>query len=331
MKYYTDNIGDEIQSLAASRFLPHVNYYVSREHINTFHSAGHEKVKMILNAWYMHNPKNFPPSEDIDPLLVSMHFTPSMQRKITKNRPSRDYLISHGPVGCRDKSTMRFLLEHNIPAYFSGCLTTTLMPNEKLRQKREAEYILCVDVPDEIYNAVASRAAKLVIRLTKNFSVSFDSMSRFELAKIMLYTYHNASAVVTGNLHTSLPCLAFGTPVCLIDPPQYDGRFDGLNEWLFHCSEKDFIGGNFYDINTPPENPEKFIPFRDSLLEKCRAFTGFDSGRSLFEDDYKPDLFSMLSMMANSNIKRVIDQMGGRYLLQAALRKLMHKLLPSFF
>ncbi|MBR4196031.1 MAG: hypothetical protein IKQ95_04895 [Synergistaceae bacterium] len=310
-----------------------MDYYIFREKMNEFRSNDHEKVKMILNAWYMFCPENFPPSEDIDPLLLSMHFAEKIRRKIEKSRRARDYLISHGPVGCRDESTMKFLLENSIPAYFSGCLTTTLIPNENLRKKREAEYILCVDVSDEVYDYVSQRAEKPVYRLTKNFSPMFGSKSRFEIAKIMLYTYHNAYAVITGNLHTAMPCLAFGTPVCLIDKKKYDGRFDGTEEWVRHCPEQEFLGGGFYDFNTPPDNPEKFIPFRDSLAEKCRAFTGFDSGRSLFEDDYRPDLFSLLSMMAESyeGSRRVILRTPGKYLLKIGVKKLLHKVLPSVF
>ena len=76
LKYSSQNIGDEIQSVAAMRFLPKIDYYCHRERLDQFHlpeeQAG-QKLKLIMNAWWMWQPKHFPPSEDIDPLLVSMH------------------------------------------------------------------------------------------------------------------------------------------------------------------------------------------------------------------------------------------------------------------
>lgn len=40
------------------------------------------KVKMIMNAWYMDIPENFPPSEDITPLYVSIHINSTIVDKI---------------------------------------------------------------------------------------------------------------------------------------------------------------------------------------------------------------------------------------------------------
>ena len=326
MKYLPSNIGDEIQSIAAQRFLPHIDYYVNREHLNEFHTDNHSGIKMILNGWFMHNPDNFPPSDDIDPLPVSIHLCHENRDRLIMNGTSRDYLIQHGPVGCRDKSTMKFLLEHDIPAYFSGCMTTTLMPNMKLKSKRSDEYVLCVDVSDEIYARVKEQSRKPVFRITKKI-IQSDSMKRFKTAKIMLFLYHQASAVITMNLHTALPCLAFGTPVCLIDQEKYDGRFDGLDELLVHCSKHDFMNRGFYDINNPPDNKDSFIDMREKLIETCRTFTGFDADVPTLEDDYQPDMFSLLELL--SMYRRAVNTIGGRRLLKEAMRKLIHKFFPS--
>ena len=52
MKYsYTTNLGNEIQSIAARRFLPKIDYYIEHEKLNLFQNQ--EKVKMILNGWYL--------------------------------------------------------------------------------------------------------------------------------------------------------------------------------------------------------------------------------------------------------------------------------------
>ncbi|MBQ7665762.1 MAG: polysaccharide pyruvyl transferase family protein [Synergistaceae bacterium] len=325
MKYTTSNIGDEIQSIAAQRFLPHIDYYIDREYLNSFHNDNHEKAKIILNGWFMDIPDNFPPSDEIFPLLVSMHLYHGNREKLIMNGAVRDYLIHHGPVGCRDKSTMNFLLEHDVPAYFSGCMTTTMIPNMKLKRRRENEYILCVNVKDEVYAHVKEKARRPVFRITKKY-IQSDSMKRFKWAKMMLFMYHQASSVITMNLHTALPCLAFGTPVCLIEQEKYDGRFDGLDDLLFHCSEHEFING-FYDIDNPPANKDSFIDMRNSLVETCRAFTGFDAGVPTLEDDYAPDMLSLLDIL--SMYGRAVNYEGGRRLLKEVLKKAIHKFFPS--
>ena len=58
----TTNIGDDIQSYAAMKQLPRVDYFIERESLNEFISNDNEKVKTIMNGWYMHNRFCFPPS-----------------------------------------------------------------------------------------------------------------------------------------------------------------------------------------------------------------------------------------------------------------------------
>ena len=59
--YYkdTDNIGDDIQTYAQERFLPKVDYLIDRENLESFVPNKKEKVKLIMNAWYIHDIFNF--------------------------------------------------------------------------------------------------------------------------------------------------------------------------------------------------------------------------------------------------------------------------------
>lgn len=50
--YSTGNVGDDIQSLAARRFLPQVDYMVNRDYMNDFHLDTDEEIKLIMNGWY---------------------------------------------------------------------------------------------------------------------------------------------------------------------------------------------------------------------------------------------------------------------------------------
>lgn len=115
------NIGDYIQSVAADQFM-HATELVDREHLHEYHG---EKVKVILNGWFMHYPENFPPSQDIVPLFISFHLRPCMAETLL-TPATIAYMKAHGPVGCRDRTTMSILEAHGVPAYFSSCLTLTL-------------------------------------------------------------------------------------------------------------------------------------------------------------------------------------------------------------
>jgi hypothetical protein len=72
----TNNIGDEIQSLAARQFLPRVDYFVDRERTNSFRAPHPAPVWGIMNGWFCHHSQNWPPSESISPFFVSMHIVP---------------------------------------------------------------------------------------------------------------------------------------------------------------------------------------------------------------------------------------------------------------
>ena len=335
MKYMSLNIGDEIQSIAAKRFLPHIDDYVFRERLNSFRTASAfksepvQKFKIILNGWYMHVPQNFPPSIAIEPLLISMHFDKNIRRFILNKAENVNYLKEHGPVGCRDIDTMNFLLEHGIPAYHSGCLTLTLTENKIIKASANRDYVLCVDVPDEVIIYVKSKTNKPVYALSKIVNPYVESIERLELAKIYLYMYHNASAVITSNLHTALPCLAMNTSVCLLNNDDRE-RFSGLEELVNHYPQSDFLAGA-YDINNPPENPRDFIAFRDSLINTCRNFTGYDSGKPTLDDKYTPDIISMLHMLQYDyrSMKRAAWFLKGRDLLKAVILKLRDKFFLS--
>jgi len=69
------NLGDEIQSIAARRFLPTVDYVVYRDALNKPLRVDRAAVKLILNGWFTHRPENWPPSAHLDPLITSFHLT----------------------------------------------------------------------------------------------------------------------------------------------------------------------------------------------------------------------------------------------------------------
>lgn len=119
------NIGDYIQTAAQEQFWSKTDMIVDREHLDAVHTENGEKVNLIMNSWWMWNPESFPPSEDINPLFVSMHISPNIADRMLRPE-SVDYLKRYEPIGARDKGTMAILDKFGIKNYFSGCLTLTL-------------------------------------------------------------------------------------------------------------------------------------------------------------------------------------------------------------
>lgn len=315
IKYSSINIGDEIQSVAATRFLPRIDYYVQRERIDEFHSNEHEKVKLIMNAWWMWDYKHFPPSEDIEPMFVSFHLREKIRKKYSDTFMSEKvikYFKSHEPIGCRDIETAKYLQKYGIEAYFSGCLTMTLTPNKKLKE-RGGNYILCVDVPEKMVAEIRKKAEKPVYCVSRMVSPAFTGVERFSVAKYFLYLYHNAACVVTPRLHVALPSVAFETPVCLVGTKTEKdeilsrrGRFAGMEGFFNEVMIEDYLAGKTnFDINNPLHNPGTHVEMRDSLIEKCKKFTGYDRETPLFDDDYNP-LIEMAQLLTYD--KKVIER-----------------------
>ena len=146
--YYkeTENLGDDIQTYVAKRFLPHIDYYIDRESLNCFIPNDKEYVSMIMNGWFLDIKAGWPPSPYINPLLISMHF--SSLDKIDVGEKylqgfGGEYLKEHEPIGCRDTESQK-RLERNCGAktFFSGCMTLTM---NKFDGVEKQDYICLAD------------------------------------------------------------------------------------------------------------------------------------------------------------------------------------------
>lgn len=304
LSYSSINIGDEIQSIAASRFLPRIDKLVHRENICNYKSD--KKTKLIMNAWWMWRPEKFPPSnESIDPLIISMHINKEVRKKFLTKK-TKKYLIEKGPVGCRDKSTMDFLSSNNIPAYFSGCLTLTLEPNKNITRK---DYIVTVDIPEHIVEKIKEKTNRPVYNIHREL-IPNQITKRIDIAKSVLYLYHSAHLVISSRLHVCMPSLALGTPVLMLDTNdnhlRNDGRYEGLDELCNVIKEEDI---DSIDLENPIPNPKKYLEIRKNLIKKCEEFTGFNSNKSCIEEkDVDFYLYKVISALYfGRNYKKYIQ------------------------
>ena len=146
----SENLGDDIQSYAAKRFLPKIDYYIERESLDLFVPNEKEKVKVIMNGWFLHYKYTLFPSPYIDPLYISTHFSSYKTFGIENEyiEVNKDYLKEYEPIGCRDIQTQKLLEKYDIKNYFSGCVTLTIDKFDI--KKTEKDYICCVDVSKKI-------------------------------------------------------------------------------------------------------------------------------------------------------------------------------------
>lgn len=285
--YETENIGDEIQSIAARRFLPHIDEYVNRDEIGTWSPT--EQTKIITNGWFMHPPYQWPPKSDaIDPLLISMYVDQS-DPSVTEaflSEESRSFFSAHGPVGARDLSTMDFLKKNGVDSYFSGCMTLTLQADPGIVSQ---DYVLAVDVPGPVVDMIREKTKRPVIESSPYFDARLNVVDRFELAEYFLYLYQSAHAVVTTRLHAMLPSLALGTPVFLVkDHRKYDpARYAGLDVLVHGATDSEYLEDySLFDVDNPPENMRDYLELRESLIDKASAFTSFNNETSFRTVDF---------------------------------------------
>lgn len=275
----TDNIGDDIQTYAQKRFLPRVDYYVDRESLDTFYPENNatEPVAVIMNAWYMYQKFNWPPSPYIHPLFVSMHISKNDYFGIGTDfldGIGGEYLKQYEPIGARDISTLEILNDKNIEAYLSGCLTLTLQL-DKEKEKNETVYL--VDLSENVESSIKRKfPSENFVSIHHDVDYAKEDISydeRLNRVEVLLGKYQNAKCVITSRLHCALPCLALETPVLMVYEDAFEDRVKTFLPLLHYVEKKDLLNGEWeYDINTPIENKKDYLVIRNQLERLCKQF-----------------------------------------------------------
>lgn len=282
----TANLGDEIQSIAARRFLPRVDELVMRDYIAHHALDDADPLALICNGWFSHRPENWPPPPGIVPLLVSVHLAdPAIPVGPLREPVGRfmlegevaEYLRAWGPVGARDLSTLAQLEAADIPAYFSGCLTLTL---ERTVDDERSEAVLLVDLPDAAVEHIRASTTRELDVVTHRDEGHGRGDERMRRAEHLLERYQRAHCVITSRLHAALPCLAYDTPVLVVRPERDVERFDGLDALFRSVSLGELLdGGAGFDVDDPAPNDLDHLRFRDLLIRTVTTWiTGLERG-----------------------------------------------------
>lgn len=227
MSYSTNNIGDDIQTLAAINFLKKKGIteyiFIDREKLCDYNG---EHVILIMNGWFMHNINKFPPSDKITPIFISVHI--NKEPLISNNI---NYFKKYEPIGCRDTDTVNLFKKYSIDAYFTGCLTLLF---DNFKEKTEKKYLVDVfidgkQIPKIDFDITNYKDYQII----KHNVVKTDTSLKKRLidAEKLLNKYRKAKEVVTTRLHCILPCRAFNTNAIFIHKNyNTDARFSGLKK-----------------------------------------------------------------------------------------------------
>ena len=278
VNFKTRNLGDDMQSYALEKFLPHVDYLIDLENLDSFYTIAGEKVAAFLGGWYLHRKL----------LPISFHLTNREGRGIfTLTDYGAEWLKKISPIGCRDEGTAEFLGVHGVPAYVSGCCTLTIKPFADVVPHGK---IVIADCSKEVIDFVKKNTRKKIVTVSHRYAVDklppevvayaeehdkkdiiptshepelFDEPHekvfykgtwsyRRALMEGLLRFYQGASLVVTGRLHAALPCLAMGVPVLMINGEEklFHYRFSTFTPYVNHTTPKDFISNTLFDNAT---------------------------------------------------------------------------------
>lgn len=187
------------------------------------YSPAPEGTWMLAFGWYAHKlggvRHDLPFPEHLRPIYVSFH----VNRRTLLTTEVIEHLRAHAPIGCRDHSTVDLLLSLDIPAFFSGCLTTTVRyvrPDDTPPRPDDAPTVW-IDRPPAPggLHVTNERNEVRYASLVDNIHTALTSLDDYAS------TY---GRVVTGRLHSYLPARTLGCEVDFVPSNPGDIRFAGL-------------------------------------------------------------------------------------------------------
>lgn len=208
-KFVCKNIGDYIQAVATRQFIDHIDEYIEQEEANSYYPSDGERIKLVMNGWFQWRSENWPPSEYVYPLLISMHISP-LKAESLLTPEGIAFLKKYSPVGCRDYYTKNLLEAHGISAYFSACMTLTLGKDYRVpEEQHKGVYVVdpYFDVPPAksgILTAISAflRHPKAVLKLgSQEFFRVYSPSGFLDRSTSRLRPYYKAALFLAAYSH----------------------------------------------------------------------------------------------------------------------------------
>lgn len=265
----TDNLGDDLVTLAAMQHLPQVDRVLDADALDAPLPGFGDDDRLVLltPGLFLRSSAHWPPEKHIAPVCIGVHISSEDAWGLpvsTLDGAGLNCLNACAPIAARDVRTANRLAQLNIPHTLTGCLSLTLEHPAATRKG-----IVCCDAPEEVVNAIRGfrRDVTVVTHSVSEPSPVFES--RMADAKALLACYASAEMVFTRRLHCAMACLALGTPVLLLYHPEYEdiSRFAPMDAMVRRQPVDDFLRElRLHGMPAPWRNPADVGAIRRILL-----------------------------------------------------------------
>lgn len=239
----TDNLADDLVTLAAMQRLPRVDRVLDADALDAPLSglADDDRLVLLAPGLFLRSSAHWPPEKHMIPVCVGVHMSEEDAWGLplsTLDGAGYDALAACAPIAARDVRTANRLARLNIPHTLTGCLSLTLE-----HPKVERAGIVCCDVPEEVVAAIREFRQDVTSVTHEMNAPSPDFAVRMENARALLTRYASAEMVFTRRLHCAMACLAVGTPVLLLYHPEYEdiSRFAPMDAMVRKQPVEEFI------------------------------------------------------------------------------------------
>lgn len=254
----TDNLGDDLVTLAAMQHLPRVDRVLDADALDTPlpDLQDDDRLALLAPGLFFRSSAHWPPEKHIVPVCIGVHLSEEDAWGLplsTLDGTGYDALLSCAPIAARDLRTASRLAKLNIPHTLTGCLSLTLEHPDVPRKG-----IICCDVPEDVTTLLRTfrQDVTTVTHALSDPSPDFDL--RMKNAQGLLSRYASAEMVFTRRLHCAMACLAVGTPVLLLYHEEYEdiSRFAPMDAMVRKQPVDDFIREvRQHGIPAPWRNP----------------------------------------------------------------------------
>ncbi|HUG63322.1 MAG TPA: polysaccharide pyruvyl transferase family protein [Methylomirabilota bacterium] len=227
--FTTVNLGDDLQGIATSLNLPHVDRIVERDRLATL--SLDERHFCMMQSWFT-KQRLRAPSDAIDPMFFGFCFGgETMQYGLWPR-----YLRAHQPIGARDTRSVELMKNRGVDTFWSGCLTLRMGSFLRPIPREERSGTFMVDVLPDTESAIPDAIKEKAVRISNAVPPMMldDPLARMARIARMCDRLRRAELVITKRLHTALPCVGFGTPTVVFakDRKGNRHRFSGYESFL---------------------------------------------------------------------------------------------------
>ena len=239
----TDNLGDDLVTLAAMQQLPRVDRVLDADTLDAplpgF--AADDRLVLLAPGLFLRSSAHWPPESHIAPVCMGVHLSEEDAWGLplsTLDGAGLDALLACAPIAARDLRTANRLARLNIPHTLTGCLSLTLQHPAVQRSG-----IVCCDAPEEVCDALRTFRTDVTVVTHSMSDPSPDFTQRMADAQALLTRYASAEMVFTRRLHCAMACLAVGTPVLLLYHAAYEdvSRFAPMDTMVRTQPVDDFL------------------------------------------------------------------------------------------